>query len=127
MDVPRTQLDPAAFALSALRMQLYGWQIEVLNSIGRGWPSVVCAPNGSGKSSVTLTAAILWFLSEHPTGRCAVTSGSWSQLKSQVFDSLKRFSSHKLFRGFEFLEAGVKTPAGGYVTGLSVDEAWKAE
>jgi hypothetical protein len=48
-------------------------------------------------------------------------------LKSQVFDSLRRFSSHPLFRGLEFLESSVKTPAGGYAIGLSVDEAWKLE
>lgn len=127
MDVPKASLDPAAFALSALRMQLYPWQIETLTAAGKGWPCVVCAPNGSGKSSVTLTAAILWFLAEFPRGRAVVTSGSWSQLKSQLFDSLRRFSNHPLFRGFEFLEASVKTPAGGYVIGLSVAEAEKIE
>jgi len=29
--------------------------------------------------------------------------------------------------GLEFLESSVKTPAGGYAIGLSVDEAWKLE
>jgi len=59
-----------------------------------------------------LTVTILWFLKEHPKGRCVVTSGSWRQLKSQVFDSLKRFSDLDIFRGWEFLESSVKTPAG---------------
>jgi phage terminase large subunit len=120
-------LEPHYWAKAALGLSTYQWQKDALASVGAGFPTVVCAPNGSGKSSVTLTVAILWFLREHPKGRCVVTSGSWSQLKSQVFDSLKRFSDLDIFRGWEFLESSVKTPAGGYVLGLSVDDAFKME
>ncbi len=56
-----------------------------------------------------------------------VTSGSWSQLKSQVFDSLKRFSDLDIFRSWEFLESSIKTPQGGYAIGFSVDDAFKME
>jgi hypothetical protein len=127
MDTPKAQLTPAAFALSALRIQLYPWQIETLTAVGKGIPTALLAPNGSGKSSTVLTALILWFLSEFPSGRAVITSGSWAQLKSQIFDSAKRFQYHPLFRGWEFLESAIKTSAGGSATGFSVDEAFKLE
>jgi hypothetical protein len=120
-------LEPHYWAKSALGLDIYPWQMDALASVGKRFPTCVCAPNGSGKSSVTLTVAILWFLKEHPKGRCVVTSGSWSQLKSQVFDSLRRFSGLDIFRGWEFLESSVKTPAGGSVLGLSVDDHFKME
>jgi hypothetical protein len=71
---------PHDFAVSALHLNLYPWQANALATAGRGMPSVVCAPNGSGKSSVTITGLILWFLHEFPLGRAVVTSGSWAQL-----------------------------------------------
>jgi hypothetical protein len=124
---PKAQLTPAAFALSGLRMPLYPWQIETLTAAGKGMPTALIAPNGSGKSSTVVTALILWFLSEFPKGRAVITSGSWAQLKSQIFDSAKRFQLNPLFRGWEFLESSIKTPSGGSATGFSVDEAFKLQ
>jgi len=113
--------------MSALGLTLYTWQCEVLVSCSKGIPTACLAPNGSGKSSTVLTSLILWFLSEFPKGRAVVTSGSWAQLKSQLFDNLKRFSNHRLFAGYEFLESSLKTPAGGFAVGLSVEDAYKME
>lgn len=127
MDVPKTSLDPAAFAMSALRLNLYQWQTEYLQAVGKGFQSVLCAPNGSGKSSVVLAAAIIWFLHEFPRGRCIVTSGSWTQLTGQLFDSLHHFSTERCCRSWTFLEAVVRTPEGGGATGLSVAEAERVE
>jgi hypothetical protein len=127
MDLPKAQLAPPAFAFSALKLNLYTWQIETLAAVGKGMPTACLAPNGSGKSSTVLTALILWFLSEFQTGRAIVTSGSWAQLKSQLFDSLKRFQHHPLFRGWDFQESAIKTPQGGFAIGLSVDDAYKME
>lgn len=113
--------------MSALGLNLYSWQIEVLEACAKGIPSALLAPNGSGKSSVVLTALVLWFLSEFPKGRAVATSGSWLQLKSQLFDNLKRFQGNRLFSGFEFLESSVKTPQGGWAMGLSVEDSFRAE
>jgi len=127
MDLPKASLAPPVFAFSALKLNLYTWQIETLAACGKGMPTACLAPNGSGKSSTVLTALILWFLSEFPTGRAIVTSGSWAQLKSQLFDSLKRFQHHPLFRGWDFQESAIKTPQGGFAIGLSVEDAYKME
>jgi hypothetical protein len=55
------------------------------------------------------------------------TSASWSQLKKQFFDTIRTWQRHPLFRFHTFNEAEVRAPEGGFVIGLSVDEAGKAE
>jgi hypothetical protein len=59
--------------------------------------------------------------------RIVVTSASWSQLKKQFFDTIRTWQRHPLFRFHTFNETEVRTPEGGFVIGLSVDEAGKAE
>jgi hypothetical protein len=120
-------LCPSIFARSALGLPTYQWQNEVLAAVAKRFPSALCAVNGSGKSSTVISALLIWFLSEYPAGRAVITSGSWSQLKAQVFDSARRFSDLPVCRGWEFLDATIKTPQGGFVLGISVDEAFRAE
>jgi hypothetical protein len=85
------------------------------------------ACNGAGKTSTVLVAAALWCLFNWPLARVVVTSASWSQLKKQFFDTIRLQARHPLFRSHIFNEAEVRTPEGGFVIGLSVDEAGKAE
>jgi hypothetical protein len=77
-------LEPHQFARSALGLNVYPWQAETLAAVGKGFPSALCAVNGSGKSSTVISALLIWFLSEYPAGRCIITSGSWSQLKARL-------------------------------------------
>lgn len=113
--------------MSALGLNLHKWQTEVLASCSTGANTACLAPNGSGKSSILLTSLILWFLSEFPKGRAVVISGSWAQLKSQLFDNLKRFSGNRLFAGWEFQEAAIKTPQRGWAQGFSVENPFNLE
>jgi phage terminase large subunit len=117
--------EPHRFARSVLGFSLYPWQRKVLSAVGQGHRTVLRAPNGSGKSSRVIVALTLAFLSEFPNGRAVLTSGSWSQLRGQVFGNLRRFS--QLFPKWEFLDGLIRTPQGGTATGLSVDEALKME
>jgi hypothetical protein len=127
MNFPKARIAPPVFAFSALKLNLYTWQIETLAGVGKGMPTACLLPTVPAKAPPFLTELILWFLSEFPTGRAIVTSGSWAQLKSQLFDSLKRFQHHPLFRGWDFQESAIKTPQGGFAIGLSVDDAYKME
>jgi hypothetical protein len=127
LSVMPDHLCPSIFARSALGLLTYQWQNDVLAAVGKRYPTALCAVNGSGKSSTVISALLIWFMSEYPAGRCVITSGSWSQLKAQVFDSARRFSELPICRGWEFLDASIKTPQGGFVLGISVDEAFRAE
>lgn len=56
-----------------------------------------------------------------------VTSASWSQLRKQFFDVARLYRAHAYFRAWVFNEAEIRTPAGGFIIGISVDEAGRAE
>src|ERR1700674_2157798 len=109
-------LKPSDFAVAARLStnNLYEWQNQTMDAVAAGYQTALCAPNGSGKSSTVVTFLILWFLHEYPRGRVVVTSGSWTQLENQIFNSLKNFAGHPFFQGWKFLDSHVETPAGGF-------------
>src|SRR6516165_2873388 len=127
MDTPKPRLGILEFTESVLGIRPYQWQRESLCHIEAGHPTALTACNGAGKTSNVLVAAALWCLFNWPRGRVIVTSASWSQLKKQFFDTIRLQARHPLFRSHTFNEAEVRTPEGGFVIGLSVDEAGKAE
>jgi len=127
MDTPRARLGILEFTESVLGIRPYEWQRKTLCHIEAGHPTALTACNGAGKTSTVLVAATLWCLFNWPRGRIVVTSASWSQLKKQFFDTIRLQARHPLFRSHVFNEAEVRTPEEGFVIGLSVDEAGKAE
>jgi hypothetical protein len=127
MITPKAKLGILDFAESVLGLHLYGWQRTTLAHIEAGHPTALTACNGAGKTSTVFTTAALWTLFNWPTARVLVTSASWSQLKKQFFETIRTWQNHQLFRGFTFNEAETRTPAGGFVVGLSVDESGRAE
>jgi hypothetical protein len=127
METPKARLGILEFTESVLGIRPYQWQRETLCHIEAGHPTALTACNGAGKTSTVLVAAALWCLFNWPLARIVVTSASWSQLKKQFFDTIRTWQRHPLFRSHTFNEAEVRTPEGGFVVGLSVDEAGKAE
>jgi hypothetical protein len=127
MGIPKASLGILEFTESALGIRPYQWQRETLCHIEAGHPTALTACNGAGKTSTVLVAAALWCLFNWPRGRVIVTSASWSQLKKQFFDTIRLQARHPIFRSHTFNEAEVRAPDGGFVIGLSVDEAGKAE
>ena len=111
-------IKPSDFGLAArlTTNNLYEWQNQTMDAVANGYRSALCAPNGSGKSSTVVCFLILWFLHEYPRGRVVVTSGSWTQLENQVFNSLKAFATHPFFANWQFLDSHVETPQGGFAT-----------
>lgn len=118
---------PAEFATLILRLRLYPWQVEALEAVYAGRPTVLAAANGTGKTKCVIAALILWFLYTYPKGRCAVTSGSWMQVKHQLWPAIREFKP--LFSGWRWLpsECEIHTPEGGCVVGFSTDNAGRAE
>jgi hypothetical protein len=116
------------FCRSALGFSsLYDWQKRALCHVEAGHPTAIVAANGAGKTSTIFTAAALWCLYCWPDARIIVTSAGWDQLKKQFFASLHRFRNHPAFRGWTFLESEVRSAGLGYINGISVDNAGRAE
>jgi hypothetical protein len=127
MDTPRPRLGILEFAQSVLGIHPYPWQRRTLAHIEAGHPTALTACNGAGKTSTILVPAGLWALFNWPLARVIVTSASWSQLKKQFFDTIRQARFHPYFRRWTFNEAEIRTPEGGFIVGVSVDEAGRAE
>jgi hypothetical protein len=127
MNLPKARLGILEFTQSVLGISAHDWQRKTLAHIEAGHPTALTACNGAGKTSTVFVAAALWRLFNWPRARIVVTSASWSQLRKQFFDVIRERRFHPLFRHHTFNESEVRTPEGGFVIGLSVDEAGKAE
>jgi hypothetical protein len=127
MDKPRARYGILEFTEGVLSICPYQWQRETLCHIEAGHPTALVAANGSGKTSTILVPAALWALFNWPLARVIVTSASWSQLKKQFFDTIRLFRFHPYFRRWTFNEAEIRTPEGGFIIGVSVDETGRAE
>jgi phage terminase large subunit len=127
MNKPRSRCGILEFTEGVLSICPYQWQRKTLCHIEAGHPTALVAANGSGKTSTILVPAALWALFNWPLARVIVTSASWSQLKKQFFDTIRLFRFHPYFRRWTFNEAEIRTPEGGFIIGVSVDETGRAE
>lgn len=123
---------PAWFAFRHLGLDLYQWQVQALEDIGRGVmggkpPTSLVAANGAGKTQRVIAVAILWFLWRYPKGTCPITSGSWMQVEKQLFPALHSFRHLPIFKGWTFNQTEIRTPQGGQAVGFSTDNPGRAE
>ncbi|MBS0229446.1 MAG: hypothetical protein JSS23_12245 [Proteobacteria bacterium] len=113
---------PAGFASGILGLKLYPWQREELNALevqGTKLSTVCC--NEAGKTSYLAGPAILWVMALFPGSQVVVTSGSWRQVREQLFPSLKRFAP--IFHGWTFHDTAITSPDGSRCVGFSTDDA----
>lgn len=123
---------PAWFAFRHLGLDLYQWQVQALEDVGRGVlggkpPTSLVSPNGSGKTQRVIASSILWFLWRYPQGTCPITSGSWMQVEKQLFPALQSFRGNPLFRKWTFNQTEIRTDQGGQAIGFSTDNPGRAE
>lgn len=123
----RPRMTPAEFAFFILNLDLYPWQIKTLEAAGREHePTALCAANGSGKTARVNVVLLLWFLWTFPSGRCAVTSGSWRQLRTQLWPNMKKY--RRLFPRWKWGEDKITDLEGqGFIACYSTTDPGKAE
>lgn len=118
-------MSPAIFAEAVLGLCLYPWQVEAVEAVGmRRWTALVAA-NGSGKTAAVNVVLLLWFLYVYPGGIAMVTSGSWRQLKTQLWPNLEMHRA--LFPQWEWGAERIRTPQGGFIAAYSTTDPGKAE
>ena len=118
-------LTPSQFAHRRLGLDPYEWNIEVLEAVGQGKKVCLRAANGSGKTTMVIAPLILWFLSQYPKGWIPCTSGSFRQIKGQLWPSVMRFAH--LFPQFTFTDLSIRTALGGGLMAFSTDNGSRAE
>jgi hypothetical protein len=117
-----------AFAVSALGMQLYPKQRDVLRALyDPGVAVSFRSCNEGGKTKRVICVAILWHLFMYPNGHVISTSGCYRQIKDQLLPALR--SCQSLFPNWKFLRTPrIETPdAKCFWEGFSTNEAGKFE
>lgn len=122
---PEGVLAPWEFGSLVLGFDFYVWQGEFLEAIGQGLPCSLLAANGSGKTQIVITTALLWFLYTFPKGVAPVTSGSWTQLTDQMWPAIE---AHKpKFQSWHWTDRRIETSEGGRLVLFSVTDPGRAE
>tara|TARA_R110000796_G_scaffold167313_3_gene284198 strand:- start:3265 stop:4683 length:1419 start_codon:yes stop_codon:yes gene_type:complete len=122
----RWQINPAEFAFLHLGLQLYPWQIECLMAIAQQKPVSVAAANESGKTTFLVAPAVLYILYRFPQAQVIITSGAFRQVSHQLWPAMKKFS-HLMPPDWEWNNAEIKTPDGGFALGFTVTDAGRFE
>ncbi len=127
-DLCKAMAWPDGYARLRLGLKPYPWQTAIFNAVGReGSRVAVRTCNEAGKTSTLVTSLILWHMEAHTESKTVTTSGSYRQIKDQLFPQLLKASSH-LEKGFEFGDCwGRHTGTKSTLSSFSTDNPGKAE
>ena len=100
---------------------LYDWQCRILLRYEAGEPVAAACANYTGKTSAIFPICALWTLYNFPRARLMYMSATYDQVVNQFFAGLARFSDHRYFAGWQWLEAEVQTASGGFLFGRASD------
>jgi len=116
------------YAVARLGLPLYPWQMDVARAVSRrGSRVAVRTCNESGKTSTLLVALILWHMETQMNSLTITTSGSYRQIKDQLYPHL-RVAGNKLGPGWEFGDGwGKYEGTGARLVSFSTDDPGKAE
>lgn len=122
-------LTPSAFAFHHLGLTLYPWQAETVEACRHEHAHVaLVAANGSGKTAAVNTVILLWWLYAYPRGRAVVTSGSWEQIKTQLWPALMIYAPlFSQLYGWQFNTEEIRTAQGGFIRPFSTIAPKRAE
>lgn len=116
----------AGFVRGVLRIESYPWAQNIFADLDRRGSAVaVKANNGSGKTQFIAAPAVLWNASVFPRSLSIVTSGTFRQVKEQMFPAIHAHAGK--FRGWTFNETEITAPNGSRIIGFSTDEPGRFE
>jgi phage terminase large subunit len=116
---------PAGFAIGVLGLKLHQWQLDVLFDMEEPGSVALKAANGSGKTRNLGAPLALWHTACHKNALTVITSGTWRQVKEQVFAAIKAHQSK--FRGWVWNDASVSASNGSKIIGFSASESGRFE
>lgn len=126
MESSPPKLSPAEFA-TVHGASLYDWQIKTLEAFGLGLQTSLLTCNGAGKTAIIASWAVAWFFYRFPKGKLVATSGSWTQLSTQLWPSLSQHLDPKTRFSYGNSPCTIATPEGGKGVGFSTNDPGKAE
>lgn len=124
--LPKPALSPAEFAFFFLGLKLYPWQLEMVEASRHLHArTALVAANGSGKTACVNVVLLLWFLWAYPRGIAMVTSGSWKQLRTQLWPNLEMY--RQTFPNWRWNTERISSDKGGFIEAYSTTDPGKAE
>src|ERR1039457_7056698 len=116
----------AGFIRGALRVESYPWADNIFHDLDRRGAAVaVKAANGSGKTQFVAAPACLWHAAIFPRSLAIVTSGTFRQVKEQMFPAIHAHA-HR-FRGWTFNDCEIVAHNGSRILGFSTDQSGRFE
>jgi hypothetical protein len=116
----------AGFVRGVLRIESYQWAENIFADLDRRGSAVaVKAANGSGKTQFIAAPAVLWHASVFPHSLAIVTSGTFRQVREQMFPAIHAHAGK--FRGWTFNGTEITAPNGSRIIGFSTDEPGRFE
>ena len=126
-DILRYVASPEGFAQKILGLNdLYPWLIEILRDLEKHKSRIsVRTCNGAGKTSRLLTIATLWFMAVYPRSLVINTSGSYRQLRYQLWPELQKYENK--FKDSTWRDGNIKFKNGSQYLAFSTDQPGRAE
>jgi len=120
--------EPDCYARLRLGFELYPWQEKILRAMSpRGSRVAVRTCNEAGKTSTLVLALCLWHMETFSGSLTVTTSGSYRQIKDQLFPHLQNWGG-RLGAGWEFGDCwGRHNGTGSRLVSFSTDNPGKAE
>ncbi len=120
--------EPDCYARVRLGFELYPWQEKILRAMSpRGSRVAVRTCNEAGKTSTLVLALCLWHMETLSGSLTVTTSGSYRQIKDQLFPHLQNWGG-RLGAGWEFGDCwGRHNGTGSRLVSFSTDNPGKAE
>jgi hypothetical protein len=108
-----------------LGIDLYQKQKDTLADCMIPGQVALCAANEAGKTTRIAVPLVLWFFLAFPRGKAVLTSGSWNQIKTQLFPAILKHADK--FEGWTFNQTDFVTRKGGQCVAFSTNEPGKFE
>lgn len=120
--------EPDVYARVRLGLDLYPWQERVIRAMDRRGARVAMRTcNEAGKTSTVAAALILWHMETFVGSMTVTTSGSYRQIKDQLYPHLQKWAG-RLGAQWEFGDGwGRNTATGSRLVSFSTDNPGKAE
>lgn len=124
---PASNIDARPETIATLLgLPLYDWQRKVLRDVSkRNSRTLLRCANGGGKTTHIAAPLVLWHALVYDRSTTVLTSGSWRQVKEQLFPAIRQHSYR--FPGWKFNRESFYAPNGSSCHAFSTDHAGKFE
>lgn len=118
---------PSGYATIELGLELYGWQVDVMNELDLPGIRVALRTNNeSGKTSTVIAPLVLWHMATFPGSLTITTSGAYRQIIGQLYPNLTAYTAGKSEWLFQ-KDTGLYHPTNSRLISFSTDDPGLAE